>query len=84
MGGTEALPLSVYRYYCTLLKCAHCNGLGAITWDLEYREAAKDTSFVRVSGDFKTQAGRIDAKELAVVCTQCDAVYGPLPADSSH
>lgn len=84
MGGARLLPLSGHRYYSTLLKCAQCNGLGAITWDLQFREANRDNSFVRLSGDFQTQAGRIIAEELAIVCKQCDAVYGPLPADSSH
>ena len=73
-----------HRYYSTLLKCAHCDGMGAITWDLKYREAGKENSFVRISGDFQTEVGRINAEELAVVCMQCDALYGPLPPDSSH
>lgn len=74
--------MSDNRYYSTLLTCPHCNGLGAITWDLKYREADKETSFVCLSGDFQTQVGRINAQEMAVVCTQCDAVHGPLPTSS--
>jgi hypothetical protein len=83
MGGAEVFqPMSDHRYQSTLLTCTHCDALGAITWNLQFREANRDNSFVRLSGDFQTQAGPIKAEELAVVCTQCDAIYGPLPIDS--
>ncbi len=70
------------RFYSTLLKCIGCNALGAITWDLRYREAAEDRSYVGLNGDFHLDALRVGGREM-IVCSQCDAIYGPLPANST-
>ncbi|HJR57397.1 MAG TPA: hypothetical protein VJ798_12535 [Rhizomicrobium sp.] len=69
------------RFYSTLLKCIGCNALGAITWDLRYREAAEDRSFIALNGDFHLDAVRVAGHDM-IVCSQCDSIYGPLPANS--
>jgi hypothetical protein len=67
--------------YSTLLKCMGCNALGAITWDLNRREAMEDRSFVGLNGEFHLDEARVSGHRM-IVCSQCDAVYGPLPVNS--
>lgn len=74
----------LHHVYSTLLKCPGCNGLGAITWNLKYREMAQDRAFVALAGDFRIDKTRIPGDREMIVCTECDAIYGPLPPDSSQ
>jgi hypothetical protein len=76
--------MTPHHRYGTLLECAHCNGLGAIVWDLKYREAGNDGPFVGLFGDFEAQAGITSSDRCILVCTQCDAVAGLVPRHSSE
>ena len=84
------------RFYSTLLKCIGCNALGAITWELRAARRARaaatalddsdgpmseDRSFTNLNGDFHLDAVRVLGHDM-IVCSQCDSIYGPLPANS--
>lgn len=72
--------VSPNRHESSILKCLNCNARGAVTWQAAEEGSARRT-LVSVAGDFHMEAGRTTPDGKVIVCTQCDEIYGVLPAD---
>lgn len=61
----------------SLIECLACGARGAMTWDGE--DGGK--RLISVAGEFHIETGRTKPDRKIIVCTQCDDIYGVLPAD---
>lgn len=66
------------RYQSSLLKCANCKALGAITWETS-AQANAPQRLVKISGEFHIETGRTVPDCRLIVCTLCDEVCDALP-----
>lgn len=71
---------SATRYENLLLKCLNCGARGVITLEAAEEGRVRRT-LVGVGGDFHMEVGRTTPDSKTIICTQCDEIYGVLPAD---
>ena len=69
------------RFQSSLIKCPNCNARGALTLEGDSEPGgAAPGMFVKISGDFHVEAGRLSPDSVAVVCSLCDEIYDAQPA----
>ena len=68
----------------SLLKCLNCGALGVLHWQEQGNGEMPRRTLARVSGGFHIETGRTVPDRQVLVCTQCDEIYGVLPAGRTN
>jgi hypothetical protein len=68
--------MHTHRFQSTLITCPNCNARGALTVERDTEPGGVSAGmFVRISGDFHAEVGRLSPDSVAVVCSVCDEIY---------
>lgn len=78
--GSPREQSAISHYQHSRLACSACNARGAVTWEDVIEDQLLRRQFVRMSGDFHMETGRMTPDRRVIVCSLCDEIYGVLPS----
>jgi hypothetical protein len=68
--------MHTHQFQSSLITCVNCHARGALTVERDTEAGGLSAGmFVRISGSFHAEAGRVSSDSVAVVCSVCDEIY---------